>query len=107
MSSVPHNHRPAGGWQPPPAGQGGGKCVGDPAPHENLLQSRLIRISDQTALKVFLQGLMYARSGFPLRAMGVLRDVLDLHAGHGAIWALMAPLCKYLGRDGRRHMPER
>lgn len=51
---------------------------------ENLLQSWLIRISDQAAPKVFLQGLMCARSAFPQHAMGVLRDVFDLHTGHGA-----------------------
>jgi hypothetical protein len=73
---------------------------------ENLLQSRLIRIIDQAAPKVFLQGLMCARSAFPQHAMSVVRNVFDLHTGHGAILALMAPLCKYVRRIEPQRTPE-
>jgi len=62
---------------------------------ENLLQSRLIRIGDQPAPKVFLQGLMCAGSALPQNAMGVVRNVFDLHTRHGAILAPLAPFCKY------------
>ncbi len=54
---------------------------------QNLIQGGLIRLSDQTASKVFLQGLM--RTGGPLaqNAVGVLWNVFDLDARHGAIMA--------------------
>jgi hypothetical protein len=58
---------------------------------ENLLQRGLARISDQAASQVFLQGLMCARSPLAQNAVGMFRDVLDLHTGHGAILALLAP----------------
>jgi hypothetical protein len=61
---------------------------------EDLLQGRLIRIGDQPASKVFLQRLMCARSTLPQHTMGVIWNVLDLHAGHGAILAPLAPQCK-------------
>jgi hypothetical protein len=49
----------------------------------------LIRVGDQTASKIFLQRLMCARRSFPQDAVGVFRNVFDLHTGHSAI---MAPL---------------
>ena len=63
---------------------------------ENLLQRWLIRISDQAAPKVLLQRLMCARSAFRQHAMGVLRDVFELHTGHGptlALWRHFASTC--------------
>lgn len=61
---------------------------------ECLLQRRLIRIGDQAAPKIFLQGLMCARSTLKQHAMSVVRKIFDLHTGHGAI---MAPQCKCVG----------
>jgi hypothetical protein len=61
---------------------------------ENLIESGLIRLGDQTAPKVLLQGLMRACCSFPQDPVGAFRDVFDLHAGHGAILALLAPKCK-------------
>jgi hypothetical protein len=60
---------------------------------ENLIQSGLIRLSDQTASKVFLQGLMRACGPLPQDAVGVFRNILDLHTWHGAILAPIAPKC--------------
>jgi hypothetical protein len=74
---------------------------------ENLLQSRLIRIGDQAAPKVFLQGLMCASSALPQYAMGVVGNVFDLNTGHGAILALLAPLCKYARVASAAAWPQR
>jgi len=49
---------------------------------ENLVQSGLIRLGNQTASKVFLQGLMRARRSLPQDSVGVFRNVFDLHTGH-------------------------
>lgn len=71
---------------------------------QNLVQSGLIRLSDQTASKVFLQGLM--RTGGPLaqNSVGVLRNVFDLDARHGAI---MHPLSGFKSHASQevRDMP--
>src|SRR5277367_947596 len=45
---------------------------------ENLLQSGLICVGDQTASKVFLQGLMRARRSLPQDPVGAFRNVFDL-----------------------------
>lgn len=58
---------------------------------ENLVQSGLTRVGDQPASKVFLQGLMRAGGSFPQDSMGVFGNVFDLHTGHGAILAPLAP----------------
>jgi hypothetical protein len=50
---------------------------------------------------------MCARSAFPQHAMGVLRNIFDLHTGHGAILAPLAPLCKYLRRLTASDIPAR
>jgi hypothetical protein len=52
---------------------------------ENLIQGGLIRLSNKTATKVFLKGLMRARRSLTQGSMGALRHVSDLNAGHGAI----------------------
>jgi hypothetical protein len=62
---------------------------------ENLIQSWLIGVGDKTASKVFLQGLMRARRSLPQDSVGVFRNVFDLHTGHGAIMAPIAPKYKY------------
>jgi hypothetical protein len=61
---------------------------------QNLVQSWLVRVSDQTASKVFLQGLMRAGGPLAQHAVSVLWNVFDLHARHGAILAPTAPKCK-------------
>ncbi|OBK46855.1 hypothetical protein A5655_09200 [Mycobacterium sp. 1081908.1] len=61
---------------------------------QNLVQSGLARLCDQTAPKVFLQGLMRAGGPLTQNSVGVLRNVLNLHARHGAILAPMAPKYK-------------
>ena len=37
---------------------------------------------------------MGARRSLPQDSVGVFRNVFDLHTGHGAILALLAPKCK-------------
>jgi hypothetical protein len=54
----------------------------------------LIRLGDQTASKVFLEGLMGARRALAQDSVGVFRNVFDLNTGHGAILALLAPKYK-------------
>jgi hypothetical protein len=61
---------------------------------ENLVQSGLVCLGDQTASKVFLQGLMRSRRSLAQDPVGVFRDVFDLNTGHGAIMALLAPQYK-------------
>nr|WP_211278717.1 hypothetical protein [Mycobacterium lacus] len=58
---------------------------------ENLIESGLIRFGDQPAPQVFLQGLMRTRGPLTQNPVGVFRNILDLHARHGAILAPMAP----------------
>ena len=53
---------------------------------ENLIQSGLIRVGDQTAPKIFLQGLMRACRSFAQDTVGVFRNVFNQDAGHGAIF---------------------
>jgi hypothetical protein len=66
----------------------------------------LIRFGDQTASKVFLQGLMRARRSLPQDSVGVFRNVFYLHTGHGAIMAPIAPQYKYWEhRGGTRPRP--
>jgi hypothetical protein len=57
---------------------------------EDLIQSGLFRLSDQTASKVFLKGLMRTRRSLAQDSVGAFRDVLDLNTRHGAIMALLA-----------------
>src|ERR1700730_8063663 len=59
-----------------------------------LIKSGLIRLIDQTASKVFLSGLMRAGGPLAQNSVGVLRNVFDLDARHGAIIAPAAPKCK-------------
>jgi hypothetical protein len=61
---------------------------------ENLIQRGLIGVGDETTPKVFLQGLMCSRGSLPQDSVGVFGDVFDLHTGHGAILAPLAPKCK-------------
>ena len=61
---------------------------------EDLLQSWLTRIGDQTAPKVFLERLVCACSALPQDPMSVVRHIFDLHTRHGAIVAPLAPQCK-------------
>jgi hypothetical protein len=42
---------------------------------------------------------MCARSALAQHAMSVVGNIFDLHTGHGAILAPLAPLCKYMRRD--------
>lgn len=71
---------------------------------EDLLQSWLTRIGDQTAPKVFLQRLVRACSALPQDPMGVVRHIFDLHTRHGAI---LAPLTRLVDGDWNRPSPTR
>jgi len=58
---------------------------------ENFIQGGLARVGDQTTSKVFRQGLVRARRSLPQDSISLSRKVFDLHAGHGAIFAQVAP----------------
>jgi hypothetical protein len=68
---------------------------------ENLIESRLIRVGDQTAPKVFLQGLMRACGSLPQDPVSLFGNVFDLHTRHGAIVAPIAPKCNLWSPAGR------
>ena len=70
---------------------------------EDLLQSWLTRIGDQTAPKVFLERLVCACSALPQDPMSVVRHIFDLHTRHGAILAPLAPQYKCISRRGELH----
>lgn len=70
-------------------GNGAPTVTGDAV--QNLVQSGLVRLCDQTAPKVFLQGLMGAGGTLTQNSVSVLRNVFNLHARHGAIMAPTAP----------------
>lgn len=63
---------------------------------EDLFQRGLVRLVDQAAAKVLLQRLMSACRTFSQHSVSVFWNVLDLHAWHGAILALLAPYRKSL-----------
>ena len=73
-------------------------AVGDAV--ENLIQSRLPRLSNQSAQKVFLQGLMRACGSLAQDLVGFLRNIFDLYTRHGAI---LAPSRKI---QPPRHVPK-
>lgn len=74
---------------------------------EHLVQRGLVRVGNQTTAKVFLQGLMCARGSLTQDLVRVLRNVLDLHTGHGAILAPLAPIrTRVAGATQIRHMPK-
>jgi hypothetical protein len=60
-------------------------------PVENLIESRLARLGDQPTAKVLLQGLVSPSSTLAQDPVSVFRDVFDLHTGHSAILAPLAP----------------
>ena len=62
-----------------------------PGALENLFDSRLTRVGNQTAPEVFLQGLMRACGALAEHSVSFLGNIFDLHARHGASMAPAAP----------------
>ena len=60
---------------------------------EDLFSGGLTRLGDQSAAEVLLKRLMRPRRPLPQDPVCVIRDVFDLHTGHGAILAPVAPEC--------------
>lgn len=58
---------------------------------EHFVHCRRGCLLDQPAAEVLLQRLMRCRRSLTQHGVGVIRNVLDLHTGHGAIMALPAP----------------
>lgn len=70
---------------------------------EDLFHRRLVRLGNQPTAEVLLQRLVSASRPFPQHPVGVFGDIFDLHAGHGAILAPLAPERKLSGdRHSRR-----
>jgi hypothetical protein len=61
---------------------------------QNLVQRRAVRFLDQSAAEILLQRLVGLGSTPSEHRVGLLGNVLDLHAGHGAIMAPQAPVRK-------------
>ncbi len=64
-------------------------------PVKDFLEGRLAGFFDQSSAQVFLERLVGGSRSLAQYRVGMCRDILDLHAGHGAIMALEAPVHKH------------
>ena len=69
-------------------------------PVKDLLKGRFARLLDEPGPQVLLEGLMRGSCALTQDGMSLLRNIFDLHARHGAIMALKAPIRK---RADHRH----
>src|SRR5947209_4672297 len=60
---------------------------------EHFWQGRVPRFVDESPAEVFLQRLVSFSRTAPQDGVNIVGYILDLHARHGAILALMAPKC--------------
>ena len=64
-------------------------------PVKDLLKSRFAGLLDEPGPKIFLEGLVRGSCALAQDGVSLLRYIFDLHARHGAIMALEAPVRKY------------
>ncbi|HWD51083.1 MAG TPA: hypothetical protein VG412_01685, partial [Acidimicrobiales bacterium] len=65
-----------------------------PGSGQHFIHGRRTCLFDQLAPQVLLERLMGFRRPATKDGVGLFRNVFDLHAGHGAIMALLGPNCK-------------